>query len=122
MKVREGFVSNSSSSSFILPVDSESKTITISISIDDLKDMSRDSYDETKVDSVITNLQELDAYIVYQFGDNFKEELEYEGYDEQYKSMVAMIESGKSIVIGRISYGNDFIVNLIEKIGGKVEN
>ena len=86
MKKRYGFVSNSSSSSFILPVKSEDQKINVVLSIDELEDMfEADDYDSSSIKGVLKTKEDVDNYMIRQFGENFMEYLEEDGYDNEYK-------------------------------------
>ena len=123
MKKRYGFVSNSSSSSFILPVKSEDQKITITLSVDELEDMfEADDYDSSSIKGVLKTKEDVDNYMIRQFGENFMEYLEEDGYDNEYKQMLEMVESGQTVLVGRIMYGDSFLYNLVKKMGGTIEN
>lgn len=124
MKVREGFVSNSSSSSFILSVDSEDQKVTITLSVDDLKDMmAENDYDSSSIMGILTTKNDVDEQMVKSYGNNFLEYMVDEPYiEDEYRYMVDMVESGKTVIVGRIMYGDNFLYNLVEKMGGKIEN
>lgn len=124
MKIREGFVSNSSSSSFILPVKSEDKTITITLSIDDLKDMfDGDDYDSSNIRNVLQTKEDVEDYMIDQYGTHYKEYMIDEPYiEDDYNHMITMVESRQTVIVGRIMYGDSFLYNLVKKMGGKIEN
>lgn len=124
MKTRYGFVSNSSSSSFMLPVITKDKTITITLSVDELKNMfDGDDYDSSSIDSVLTTKNDVDEYMIDHYGDNFLEYMVDEPYiEDEYRQMISMVESGQTVIVGRIMYGDSFLYNFVEKMGGKIEN
>lgn len=89
MKVRSGFVSNSSSSSFIVAVPKSKKTktiVTVSFEVD------LESY----ADRRISTIKELNEYYDYEYGDReFK-------YDECKEA----IRSGKDVLVGSFTDEN----------------
>jgi hypothetical protein len=123
-KVRYGFVSNSSSSSFMLPVTSEDKTITITLSIDDLENMFDDNdYDSSSIRKVLQTKEDVDAYMIEEYGTSYKEDMEDNPYlEDEYRQAISMVESGKTVLVGRIMYGDSFLENLVKKMGGKIES
>ena len=89
MKTRKGFVSNSSSSSFIVAVDDKT-TVAMTVEVD-----------LTKFGEVITTEEELDKKFEYDFGDNWREEEEW--YVETYNAALIAINKGKKIIMGAVS-------------------
>lgn len=81
MKIRSGFVSNSSSSSFIVACDDKSKTtITISFEVDI----------QSYADRAITTIEELNGYYDEEWGDR----------EWKYEECRRAIEAGKTVLIG----------------------
>jgi hypothetical protein len=96
MKIRTGFVSNSSSSSFLLAADKETTKLTMTVNID---------VDEF-VQYTISNIKELGRY--------YSEELEYEKDDDgsflfnqrelrKYNALLDILNSGKELHFVSIS-------------------
>ena len=123
-KIRSGFVSNSSSSSFILPVSGDiTDKFTITITLNDLKRMM--SFGESSIDALISNKQELDFYIVDQYGwrdQSLEQVLESKYVKEKYDDLLAIINSGKSVLVGDIDYSDSAMEDFIKHAGGKVKN
>lgn len=123
-KIRSGFVSNSSSSSFILPVSGDiTDKFAITITLNDLKRML--SFGESGIDALISNKQELDSYIVDQYGwrdQSLEQVLESEYIKEKYDELLAIINSGISVLVGDIDHSDSAMEDFIKHAGGKVEN
>ena len=93
MKTRIGFVSNSSSTSFIVAVKKSGK-ITLNLEVD-LEDFSED---------VISTIDELDK----KFNDEYvDEELEEEWIKERYNKCEQLINDGKIIIWGSFCDDSD---------------
>ncbi len=89
MKIRSGFVSNSSSSSFIVATDGRTK-VTLKLEVD-----------LAKFGDVIKTKDELD----WQFEDNYGEDWRDDGdwYENHYNKALAAIEAGKTVIMGCVS-------------------
>jgi len=126
MKVRDGFVSNSSSSSFILPVDSDSEEVTVTLSIDALQRMFNSGDSDTSIDSVIRTESELKEYLLDQYGCEgypFEKLLEENDYvEELYTDGMNMIQDGKTIVFGSVSYHDEGMERLLQILCAKITN
>ena len=97
MKVRMGFVSNSSSSSFVVAVGQETE-VTLTVKAD----LTRFA------DYTIVTLQQLEEYIVEEYGwrdmDTLEAILEDSSYvKEIYEGARAAIETGKRVLFGNFS-------------------
>ena len=97
MKIRNGFVSNSSSSSFVVAVGQESE-VTFTVTAD----LTRFA------DDTIVTLQQLEEYIVERYGwrdmDTLQAILEDSSYVKKiYEGAKAAIETGKRVLFGSFS-------------------
>jgi hypothetical protein len=123
MKVRIGFVSNSSSSSFILPFD-KGEEFTIKLTIDDLKEVINQSED-SKVYATITTESELKERIMEQYGgrdQSFEDLIKEEGWVlDKYQEVMELLDKGKCVMFGSLDQNDQSIQSLIERVGGKVE-
>lgn len=107
MKIREGFVSNSSSSSFIVAsADPHSRTLEIAIK-KDITDL---------CDGIFQSIEELDAYyekerLEHQWSkfklDTIQKYLEWNGETEQYEKMKNYLERGFTVFTGSVSNEDD---------------
>lgn len=97
MKLRNGFVSNSSSSSFIVAVKGKNAKATMTIEID-LEDYG---------DTLLTKEEVLEYFKNY-YGHDSEEEILAEKYKaKHYKEMLKEIESGNRIILGEFSDESD---------------
>lgn len=129
MKVRWGFVSNSSSSSFILPME-EDKFI-LKLSLEDLKSIIESSYySDTKIKKIITNENEAKEYVVSLYGWNekstFEDITDPDDGDSEYaikrfKDIMEYINAGRSVVVGNIENNEMLFQNIIRISGGKID-
>jgi len=131
-KIRYGFVSNSSSSSFILPVDGNSKEVTITIPLSELTRMfDNDYYDETSIRRTIETESDLRSYIIDEYLDSsyitdedlFFKELEEDDYvGEMYYSTLDMINNGKVVLMGSVAYHDKGLEAMLKKLGAKIND
>jgi len=88
MKTRKGFVSNSSSTSFIVGVEDNTE-IELHIKVD-----------LARYGDVIDNKEELDEYFQDRYW-QYDEDEEY--WKEEYDKCIAVLEAGKKLIIGDFS-------------------
>lgn len=114
MKVRNGFVSNSSSSSFIISVPSSvGKGGKIMVEVDPSK----------VFDTVITSKEELDKWVVDQYGwggvtDVEKILADEDWVQERYAEMLKTVERGDVVLQGDFEYDDTSVVNLLTSAKG----
>ena len=135
MKIRSGFVSNSSSSSFIIKVD-KSEKFSIEMTMDEFIDLVAKSsdYNDSGVDRIITNIDELNSYFENYYDlDSIEELFAQPDNDENayslestrlardsYTEYLNDINAGKKIIIGGVDYNDRFLSDLLVKIGADV--
>ncbi len=108
MKVRSGFVSNSSSSSFILGLRGDDAKVTISIEID-----------LSKYGELIETKEQLERYVLDEYGylpeTSMSETMSH--VQEIYGEMLAHIESGKKVLCGEFNSAYSEEENLLRTRG-----
>lgn len=123
MKTRNGFVSNSSSSSFILPLNGDDESVTITISLDTFKEMF-DNGDESSIDAIVRTQDELKNYFINTEGideENFYETLLEDDYLERiYRESLEMINNGKTVIFGNVAYYDSGMKIILKNIGAKI--
>lgn len=130
MKIRSGFVSNSSSSSFILPLATdENGEINLKFKIEDLLDLIENKYDadDTGIDEVIRSVEELNARFseIYDLEGDFFENVNSPDYvpgerdyvEKEYLNSVKLLKDGNIIIMGGLSYNDTSLENLFKKFG-----
>ncbi len=98
MKYREGFVSNSSSSSFILSIPKDCQPYKHKIKVELEVELDRFK------DWIINNEKELKRYFEYNHYSNF---MDYEYTRKRYNKMKEILDSGNKIFIGKLSSESD---------------
>ena len=106
MKLRQAFVSNSSSSSFILATDPKNAKKKIRITIEcDAHEL---------IDKTITNKKELEEWYLEEYGYDTLEEMFEDSYGrEEYNQALKQLEMGKVILIGDCSNESYEIVSRV---------
>lgn len=130
MKIRSGFVSNSSSSSFILPLATdENGEINLKFKIEDLLDLIENKYDidDTGIDEVIRSVEELNARFSdrYDLEGDFFENVTSPDYvpgerdyvEKEYLNSVKFLKEGNIIIMGGLSYNDTSLNYLFKKFG-----
>lgn len=130
MKIRSGFVSNSSSSSFILPLATdENGEINLKFKIEDLLDLIENKYDadDTGIDEVIRSVEEFNARFseIYDLEGDFFENVNSPDYvpgerdyvEKEYLNSVKLLKDGNIIIMGGLSYNDTSLENLLKKFG-----
>ena len=130
MKIRSGFVSNSSSSSFILPLATdENGEINLKFKIEDLLDLMENKYDvdETGIDEVIRSVEELNVRFsdIYDLEGDFFENVNSPDYvpgerdyvEKEYLNSVKLLKDGNIIIMGGLSYNDTSLNYLLKKFG-----
>ncbi|MFH1547157.1 MAG: hypothetical protein ABIC57_01590 [bacterium] len=91
MKIRSGFVSNSSSSSFIVATDGRTK-VTFQVEVD-----------LSSFGDVIKTEEELSAWFENEYGETWETEKYYDEERKRYDKCVEMLNAGKIIITGCVS-------------------
>ena len=130
MKIRNGFVSNSSSSSFILPLATdENGEINLKFKIEDLLDLMENKYDvdDTGIDEVIRSVEELNDRFSdrYDLEGDFFENINSRDYvpgerdyvEQEYLNSIKLLKDGNIIIVGGLSYNDTSLNNLLKKFG-----
>jgi hypothetical protein len=124
-KIRTGFVSNSSSSSFMLPIKKGQNEVTITIPLDKFYEIMEEREYCSSRRYIMKTKEDIEQYIlsVFGYGDLTLEEiLENDDYAEEYYNFVTEeISKGNEVVLGSIDQGAYGARTLIENLGGKVD-
>ena len=111
MKIRSGFVSNSSSSSFVVStrnIDRARLRVNFIVPITSL------------MEEEITTLDELEQYFSDAYGCDWREYRSNYGLYKRYKYMVAEIENGNKLAVLRVSNDDyDSASNIIYDLGAE---
>jgi hypothetical protein len=125
MKIRSGFVSNSSSSSFVLPVKDVKEKIIISIDVEDLKKIFNSS-DESGIYGIVKNEAGLKTFLLDQYGgrnQSWEEAVEDDDWiQEKYDKYVDELKGGKTLVFGCVGYSETLAYEILKGMGATIEN
>lgn len=119
MMIRLGFVSNSSSSSFIISTNKTDETIKVEVNLIDLIETFGE-YGESGLKRVVKTKQELDEHYINEYGWSKCNTLEKIFNDEEwirieYEKILKEIESGKVVIFGEIDYNKSDMLYFLKK-------
>lgn len=119
MMIRLGFVSNSSSSSFIISTNKTDESVKVEIDLVDFIE-TLGEYGESGLTKIVKTKQELDEYYVDVYGWSECNTLEKIFNDEEwirieYEKSLKEIESGKVVIFGEIDYSKSDMMNFLKK-------
>jgi hypothetical protein len=126
MKNRQGFVSNSSSSSFILPIALNGDQTKIELSIDDISHLFN-GMEEGGIRSIIKNVNDLNAHYIKEFGRreetrSLQELLVDQELTDEYDQYVNLLSQGKCIIMGSVDYSNEMAYRFVTLLGGEMRD
>lgn len=126
MKIRKCFVSNSSSSSFIISVNSENEKVTVELDlIEFFKNVG--GYGDNALRCVLKTKEDVEKYILqYSEFDTIKEFLKndnqyYDDEKEQYHNMIEKINEGKIIFVLSVGYDQTDLFSMVVKNSKNIE-
>ena len=124
-KTRMGFVSNSSSSSFIVPIKDKKQKFTIEYDVEMLIEMLRRSFGETELRTIIESKEDLVNYLEERYGwegQSIDTLLKSVWIKDMYDEVMKQLEDGaESVVLCDVDYGDDLLKELIKNAGGYLD-
>lgn len=112
MKIRNGFVSNSSSSSFVIVADCEDATISLQKSIKDISE------------KILRTEDDVNEWLINEYGyDTIKEIFsEYSDVKKDYNAMLKAIHNGGVVFVGSASSESDDPIEVAMSQGALMED
>lgn len=124
-KTRLGFVSNSSSSSFIVPIKDKKQKFTIEYDVEMLIEMLRHGFGETALRTIIESKEDLVNYLEERYGwegQSIDTLLKSVWIKDMYDEVMKQLEDGaESVVLCDVDYGDDLLKELIKNSGGYLD-
>ena len=124
-KTRMGFVSNSSSSSFIVPIKDKKQKFTIEYDVELVIEMLRRSFGETELRTIIESKEDLVNYLEERYGwegQSIDTLLKSVWIKDMYDEVMKQLEDGaESVVLCDVDYGDDLLKELIKNSGGYLD-
>ncbi|MDY0215285.1 MAG: hypothetical protein RBS24_07245 [Bacilli bacterium] len=121
-KTRLGFVSNSSSSSFIVPIKDKKQKFTVEYDVEMLIEMLRRSFGETELRTIIESKDDLVNYLEERCGwegQSIDTLLKSVWIKDMYDEVMKQLEDGaESVVLCDVDYSDDLLKELIKNAGG----
>ena len=124
-KTRLGFVSNSSSSSFIVPIKDKKQKFTIEYDVEMLIEMLRHGFGETALRTIIESKEDLVNYLEERYGwegQSIDTLLKSVWIKDMYDEVMKQLEDGaESVVLCDVDYGDDLLKEFIKNAGGYLD-
>ena len=124
-KTRLGFVSNSSSSSFIVPIKDKKQKFTIEYDVEMLIEMLRRGSGETELRTIIESKEDLVNYLEERYGwegQSIDTLLKSVWIKDMYDGVMKQLADGvESVVLCNVDYSDDLLKELIKNAGGYLD-
>lgn len=124
-KTRIGFVSNSSSSSFIVPIKDKKQKFTIEYDVEMLIEMLRRGFGETELRTIIESKEDLVNYLEERYGwegQSIDTLLKSVWIKDMYDGVMKQLADGvESVVLCNVDYSDDLLKELIKNAGGYLD-
>jgi len=121
-KTRLGFVSNSSSSSFIVPFKDKKQKFTIEYDVEMLMEMLKRGFGETELRTIIESEQDLINYLEERYSGrtplSIDELLKSNWLKNIYDEVMIYLNNEESVVLCDVDYGDDLLNEFIKNAGG----
>jgi hypothetical protein len=126
-KIRNGFVSNSSSSSFIIPIKDKEQKFTLEYDVYALINQFRNGYGESELKAEIRSKEDLEEFIGERYspwgGSTLEDLLKTDWIKELYDEVLEHLKTNESVILCNVAYYDELLTAFVTNAGGyKSEN